>query len=178
MPVGSDQAELTTVDHHQQAIKVITDVLLRHGVVHESELPAQELLRQCEARRLPRRLGKAREVLRGQCLQAKAAATCSYKEALVLRLQAHFRVFRQCAQDVEQLASAYGQRASLARAGEAAARGDLDLDIGREEDERFRRAIDEHVRQYRQRMAPLDDSANRGKRCQELVSLCFNHSST
>src|SRR5206468_10689039 len=131
---------------------------------HRAQLPAQELLRQGEARRLASGLRQAREVLRRQRLQSEAASACPYQQAFILRLQADLRVLRQGTQDVEQLSRTDGERARLARAREAAACADLDLDVGREKAERVRRAINEHVRQYRQRVAPLDDSAHRGKR--------------
>jgi hypothetical protein len=66
---------------------------------------------------------------------------------------------------------------SSLRAADAALRGDLDLDIGGEERDAFGGAIDQHVRQDRQGVAALDDAADCCKRCEELVSLCFNHSS-
>src|SRR5437016_158219 len=72
MPVRRHQLQLPILHHHEQAVQVVTDILLRHRVLHQAEQPAQRLLAEREARGLARRLCQAREVLRRQRLQREA----------------------------------------------------------------------------------------------------------
>jgi hypothetical protein len=78
------------------------------------------------------------------------------------------------ARRVEQLSRPDGYRAGVGGSREAAPRRDLDLDVGREERERVGRAVDQHVGQDRQRMAPLDDSADRRQGGEDLVARRFD----
>ena len=127
MAVGRDKAQLAAVHDHEQAVQVVADILLRHRVVHQTELAAQHLLRQREARRFAARARQARKVFRRQRLQAEAAAAGLDQQALVLRLQVHVDVLGQRPQDVEQLSRTHGERLGVAPAADAAFRGDLDL---------------------------------------------------
>jgi hypothetical protein len=63
----------------------------------------------------------------------------------------------------------------IERASPAPGSGDLDLDVGGEKGQVLGRALDQHVGEDRQRVAPLDDAADRGKRCQNIVAFGFNH---
>ena len=51
-------------------------------------------------------------------------------------------------------------RARFLGAASAAARGDLDLEVGRQERERSPAPFDQHVGKDRQRMPPLDDAGD------------------
>jgi hypothetical protein len=63
MTVGGNQLEGLILHHHQQAVQVIADVLLRHRVLHQPEQPPQRLLRQRKAGRFAGRLGQTRKIL-------------------------------------------------------------------------------------------------------------------
>src|SRR3954467_10289826 len=157
--VGRHQLDLASLYDHQQTVEVIANVLLRHGVLHEPEHTTQGLLRHRKARHVACRLGEAREIFRRQRLQAKAALAGPYQQPLVLRLQADLGLLRQRPQDVEQLPRAHRKGTRILGAGDAAAGADLDLDIGRQERHGFPGAVDQNVRQDRQRMTPLDDAS-------------------
>ena len=172
---------LPVLDHHQQAVQVVADVLLRHGVLHQRRAAgAGPSARSAKRGRLARRLGQARKILGRQRLQREAALARLDQQPLVLLLQRDLGVVGQRAQDVEQLARPDGDRRAPRRPPSSALRAVIwiSMSVARN-DKRVRGALDQHVGQDRQRMAPLDDAAHRRKRSEELVALCFdqNHCS-
>jgi hypothetical protein len=53
-------------------------------------------------------------------------------------------------------------------------RPDLDLDIGSQQGQPIAAFLDQDVGQDGQGVTLLDDAANRLKRCQDVVTFCFN----
>ena len=174
MSVRRHQLQLPILDHHQQAVQVVTDVLLRHCVLHETKQPTQRFLGEHEARGFAGGLCQAREILGRQCLQRKAALACLNQQAFVLLLQRDLRVLRESPQDVDQLARTHSHGARVAASHHRAARGDLDLDVGGQERQRLCGPLDQDVGQDRQRVSTFDDSAYRRKRVQDVVALVFD----
>src|SRR3954469_21810901 len=174
MPVGGDELKAAILDHHEQPVQVIADILLRHGVLHQREQAPQGPLLELEARRLAGGLSEPREVFCRKALQRESASTRLKDEPLVLLLQGHLSGVRQCPQDVEELARSDRDRMGFRGGLEAALRDHLDLDVRREEREVGADALDQHVGQDRQRVRAFDDSAHCGKGYEDLVVLCLD----
>src|SRR5688572_9691460 len=173
MTVGGDKLQHAVLDHHQQAVQIVPDVLLSHRVLHERKHPAQGLLLEFEARRLASGLGQARKILGRQGLQREAAFARPDHKALVLMLERHFRAVGKRTQDIKELARTHGDRAPFGCRQHAAARGDLDFDVGGEEGKSLAAALHEHVGENGQRVTALDDPAHCRERPEQLVPLCF-----
>jgi hypothetical protein len=95
-------------DDQQQAVEVVADVLLGHGVLHQGELLLEGLLRGGEVHGFAFRRGQARVVGGGQGLQLEAALAGLEGDALVVEGEADVGGVGQGAQDVLQLAGADG----------------------------------------------------------------------
>jgi hypothetical protein len=172
--VRGDQLEALVLDHHQEPVQVVADVLLRHGVLHQAKELAQRLLRQRKPCRLAGGLGEPRKILGRQGLEHEPALAGLDEHALVLLLQRHLGALGQGAQDVDELARAHGHGARLSRGLDRAAGRDLDLDVGREERKAARAALDQDIGQDGQRVAAFDDSADGRERPQQFVALRFH----
>src|ERR1700730_5645556 len=171
MAIRSHKLELLVLDHHQETVEVIADVLLRHGVLHKAKQPAQSFLAQRKAGDLTGRLRKARKVLRGKRLQRESTLARLDQQTLILLLERDFCAVGKGTQYIDKLSRANRHCLCISIRLRTAARLDLDFDIGGEEQQRLRTALNQHVRQDRQRMAALDDAAHRRKRAEEFVAL-------
>ena len=170
--VGGDHAYFGADHDHQQAVQVIADVLLRHGVLDQRQQAFELLLRQRQFGLLALGHDHARKVLRRQGLQVETALAGFQRQALFVERQADLGRFGQRPQDVLQLARADRHR-RLFRPGCRGAGTDLDLDVGRQELESFPVLFHQHVGKYRQGVTFLDDATDRLQRCQNLVARAF-----
>jgi hypothetical protein len=174
MPVGRDDAQLARVDHYQQAVQVVPNVLLRHRVLHEREHGFQLALRQLECHWRPLRRSQPGKVLGRQRLELETALAAAHLQALVRERHRDLAAFGQRAQDVEQLAGADRHRLGLPGGLRSRGCADLDLDVGRDERESVVHTRDEDVREDRQRVAPLDDPGNRLQRFEQGLAACLH----
>ncbi len=112
VPVGGHHLEAAVLDHHEQPVQVVADVLLRHRVLHERQAAAAAPFAR-SVKRADSPAGRARrgKSSAGSVCSVEAALAGSHQQPLVLLLQRHLASFRQRAQDVEQLARADGDRA-------------------------------------------------------------------
>jgi hypothetical protein len=127
-----------------------------------------------EAGHLTRRPREAREVLGWKRLQREPALSGLDQQTLILLLECDFRAVGKGAQDVDQLSRTDGHCLCIPIRLGAATGLDLDFNIRGEEQQRLRTALDQHVRQDRQRVAALDDAAHRRERSEQFVALRFD----
>src|SRR5712672_3510938 len=106
MAVRRHELKLLVLDHHQQAVEIVADVLLRHGVLHQTEQPSQSFLAQRKAGHLARRPRKTREVLRWERLQRESTLARLDQQALILLLERYFRAVGKGTQDIDKLSRA------------------------------------------------------------------------
>ena len=101
--VGGDHAQRVAGDHHEQAVEVVADILLRHRVGDLGELVLEDLLRHANRHALVFGRGQPRIVGGRQGLQLEAAAAGLDGETLVVEAEGDVCRLGQRAQDVLQL---------------------------------------------------------------------------
>jgi hypothetical protein len=114
------------------------------------------------------RLDHLREVRRRQGLEVEPALAGLHRHPVFLGLEGDLGILREGAQDVIELARADCDgplRISLERRRG----GDLHLEVRGEEVHPAARGRDQHIRENRQRMAPLDDARDLLQGTQQLV---------
>src|SRR5712664_2372438 len=102
MAVRGHELELLVLDHHQEAVEVVADVLLRHGVLHQAQQPSQSFLAQRKAGDLTGRPRKAREVLGWKRLQGESTLARLDQQALILLLKRDFCAVGKSTQDIDK----------------------------------------------------------------------------
>src|SRR5690606_2111905 len=170
--VGGDDTYLVAGNDDEQAVEVVTDVLLGHGVLHQGQEALELLLAELDLGGLGFGLGDAREIFRRQGLQIEAALTGLELQTLVVEGQADFGGFRQGAQDVLQLAGADGDGDVFA-ADTGGGGANLDFDIGRQQGQVFTGLLDQYVGEDRQGVTFLDNAADGLQRAENLIARAF-----
>ena len=172
MTVGGDHPHLVALHHQQQAVEVVADVLLRHGVLHQRQQTFELFLGQVDFGLRAIGTGHAREIFGGQSLQVETAFTGLELEAAIFVIQADFGRFGQRTQDVLQLARSDGERRLVAAAG-AGGSADLDFDIGGKQCQAITIFFHQHVGKNRQRVTFFNDAANGLQWRQKLIAGAF-----
>jgi hypothetical protein len=105
VPVGGDDAQLIPVQHQQQSVEVITDILLRHRILDEKQQIPERFLRQRDLAQNAARVSHGWKIRGRQRLQVEAALAATHLQAIVLKVERCIGRIRQRAQDVLELAS-------------------------------------------------------------------------
>ena len=110
--IGRHHPHMATVYFQQQAIKVITNILLGHGKRRGVQHPAQFFLRQlqAEAFRLVFHVGK---VLSRQGRQGKMGVARSHVQTVTFQRQINRGFVTECPTDIRQLPGRYRDPARL-----------------------------------------------------------------
>ncbi|OIQ75044.1 hypothetical protein GALL_432900 [mine drainage metagenome] len=156
----------------QHAVEVVTDVVLCHGKVRQSEQALEQFLRQ--AQRLVVEVGGGtdqRKVFRGQGLQAEPALARLYRHLAVGPIEADVACGYR-AQDVEQFAHIHrdgGIRGSgLHCIGGMNA--DLNLHVAGREQRALCVVLDQHVGQNGQSLATLDYARSLAEQFEQFIA--------
>src|SRR5450830_96488 len=158
--VGGHGDDVLAVQHQQEAIQVVADVLLGHREVDHVEQVLQRLLRQGERGVEGFRFLHGGEFLGGQRLQREARLAALDGQALVQQGHRHVARFGQRAQDVEQLARGHGGAGNVGAGADIGVRRDLHFRIGGQERNGFAFLADEDIGQNRHGVPTLDNTAH------------------
>ena len=171
MAVGSDQTQHTGLHIQQQAVEVITHVLLSHGEVGALDQRPQHVLRHPDVIG-ERLIFEGWEIRRRQSRQGEAAAPAAHRGLVPLDAQGHGGVIGQSAQDVVQLARRQGNRAWHVH-GQFQPYRQLHLQIGGSQGQLLFGRYHQHVAQDRQGLASLDRADDMLQGLEELFALGF-----
>ncbi|MNS93545.1 hypothetical protein D3C72_1277250 [compost metagenome] len=158
--VGCHGNDVLAVDDQQQAVQVVTNVLLRHREVHHVEQVLQGLLRQRDFGVVLLGLRNGREFFSRQGLQCETGFARLHGHALVSKCQRHVAGVRQRAQDVEQFTRSNRGRCNVVAATDLCVRGDLHFNVGRQERDSLAILANEDIGQNRQCVPTLDNTTH------------------
>ena len=155
MAVGGNATQGLALQVEQQAIEIITDVLLRHGESGAFDQLFQRRFRHSDAFD-DRELVVLREIPGRQGSQGVAALAGLDGSFIAAVAERDLAAVRQGAHDVEQFAGGNGDFAVLAVIDRIAG-GELDLQIRAFQRQLAVFDLDQQVAQHRQRLPALDD---------------------
>nr|GEW26933.1 hypothetical protein [Tanacetum cinerariifolium] len=158
--VGGDRNHVVAIEDQQQAVQVVTDILLGHREVHHVKQVLQGFLRQRDIGAVSLGLLHGREFFGGQGLQRKAGFTALYRQALVQQRHRHIAGLGQRAQDVEQLAGGHGGAGHFGAGTDFSVGGDLHFRVGGQEGNAFAVLADEDIGQNRHSVPTLDNTTH------------------
>src|SRR5690606_4265929 len=168
--VGGHGAHPARLEHEQQAVQIIADVLLRHGEMHHVEQVLERLLQQ-RKRDIPfLGLGQGGKFVGSQRLQGKAAFARLNRELARGKRQLDLAGVGQGTQDVEQLARRdRGGFIGVAHA-KLRVRRNLYFEVGGDKGNFLALLAQQDIGQNRQRISSFDYSRHRGQRFQQGVA--------
>ncbi len=153
--VGGHAAQGIVAQIEQQAVEVVTDVLLRHGECRAFQQFFQRGFGYCNP------FGgihfvQRREIIGGQAGQREPAATGLHRHLVAILADGDTAAVGQSTHDLEQLAC--GDRGfTILRLFHGHARNHFDFEIGAGHRQLAGMHLDQQVGQYRQGMPALDD---------------------
>ena len=173
--VGGDQAELLAFGDKQNAVQVVAYVVHRHGKRDLAQQAFKGFLRHAKHRAKAGRLLHQRKIFGGQGLQGELAFAALEDDFALARFQGHGLVGGHGAQDVDELARAYGGAEIAGIAAEFGAGADLDFQVAGGELQAGAGFAYQHVGKDRQSVATFDDTGHRLQYGQHLVLRGFQN---
>jgi len=167
MAIGGGGAQFLVRNVEENAVQVIAGFLGADRKAGAVDQLGQRGCGQFEAGRQVA-FDDHREIVTRQGRQAEAAAPGLHRHAVVRRFQADLAAIGQFAGNIEQQVRRYGDRSGAFDRDCAQAFHDLQVKVGRHDPHRaVARCFDQHVRQDRNGIAPLDDGLDVRQALQE-----------
>jgi hypothetical protein len=146
MTVGSNHSQVIFLYQQQQAVQIVANVLLRHGVLHHGQDMFQFLLLYRYFSLGFGTFRKLREVLDGKRLQIEAAFSRFDVKPVLSHLQYYLGLVRKRAQYVLKFFCRYGNRVFFPDRMSIVSRGvDLNFQISCNERDFFLFPFNEHI---------------------------------